>query len=165
MRVFIENLWSLVSENSEVRNENFEPIFTVKGRDFFSISKKKSIYGRDGALLYTVRNNLLDLLFYRVNVTDADGKRVATVKKSVFDLSKKYKILNTEQQITVEGSIFEKGIYIMRNGQEIAHVTVNSSVFSLTRSDSYSLDADEKDIPFLTALVIAIDNLRDRRRR
>ena len=164
MRVFIENLWSLVSENSEVRNENFEPIFTVKGRVFFSISKKKSIYGRDGALLYTVRNNLLDLLFYRVNVTDADGKRVATVKKSVFDFSKRYKILNTEEQITVEGSIFEKGIYIMRNGQEIAHVTVNS-VFSPSRSDSYSLDADEKDIPFLTALVIAIDNLRDRRRR
>ena len=93
MRVFIENLWSLVSENSEVRNENFEPIFTVKGRDFFSISKKKSIYGRDGALLYTVRNNLLDLLFYRVNVTDADGKRVATVKKSVFDLSKNIRSL------------------------------------------------------------------------
>ena len=58
MRVFIENLWSLVSENSEVRNENFEPIFTVKGRVFFSISKKKRIYANCAQVFRTEKKYL-----------------------------------------------------------------------------------------------------------
>ena len=164
MKVFIKNEWSLVKENTDVRNENFEPVFSVKGHHF-SVGKRKEIYGRDGVLLYTVRDGLFNNFFsFKVHVTDADGKRVATVKKARLDFSKRYKILNTKENFTVEGSIFEKGIYIMRNGQEIATVKVLSSPISSTWVDSYLLDADEKDIPFLTALVIAIDNLRDRRR-
>ena len=80
MKVYIKNVWDLVREDSEVTNENNEPVFTVRG-NYFSFGKKKKIYAINGTHLYTVRNRIFNFLSYKVYVDDAEGKRVATVKK------------------------------------------------------------------------------------
>ena len=41
MKVYIKNVWDLVREDSEVTNENNEPVFTVRG-NYFSFGKKNS---------------------------------------------------------------------------------------------------------------------------
>lgn len=160
MKVFIKNKWDLVYEDSEVKNEKGEPEFFVRG-NYFSLSKKKEIYGKDGTLLYIVKNRYFNLLSHKVCIDDADGNRVASIKKSIFGITGNYKIFDTDGEMLIEGVPFGRTSFIMRNGQEVATLKKDFTFVC----DSYSLDADEKDIPFFTALVIALDNLRDKRRR
>ena len=160
MKVYIKNVWDLVREDSEVTNENNEPVFTVRG-NYFSFGKKKKIYAINGTHLYTVRNRIFNFLSYKVYVDDAEGKRVATVKKGMFSISGKYKILDTEDKMAIDGNFFGRKSFITRNGEDVASVTKEFTFFV----DAYVLAADEKDIPFFTALVIALDNLRDKRQR
>ena len=46
----------------------------------------------------------------------------------------------------------------MRNGEEVGVLTNDITLVS----DCFTLEADEKDIPFFTALVIGFDNMKDK---
>lgn len=158
MKVFIKNRITLIASDSYVVNENNEPMFTVKGW-LHSPMEVKRIYDKYGVLLYTLRNRWLNLFSYKTYINDADGKRVATLKKGRFDLSKNYKILDTEEKIAIDGNFPGRKYFITKNGKDIGTVSHDQMIFG----DSYALSADEKDIPFLTALVIALDTLREGR--
>jgi len=159
MKVFIKNKLISWGGSSVVLNENEEPIYKVKGK-IFTFTKKKKIYDMEGNLLYVVRNRYWNWLANKVFVKDArTGERVATVKKHNWSVNFKYEILDTEDEMSIDGKFFSLTSHIIKNGQPVA--TINREI-TLIR-DAFSLEADEKDIPFYTALVIAFDNIKDKR--
>lgn len=160
MKLYIKNKIISLGGGSEVLNENQEPVFKVKGK-IFTFTKKKRIYDMEDKLLYTVRNKYWNGFSTKVFVLDANGDRVATIKKGKWSLNLNYEILDTENEMSIEGKFFTGKSQIIRNGQPVATITRD---FSLVK-DSFILEADEADIPFYTALVIAFDNLQDKKRK
>ena len=112
-------------------------------------------------LLYTIRNKYWTFFCDKVMVFDADGERVATIKKSKWSWNLKYEILDTENEMSIDGKFFSLKSRIMRNGNPVATI---SREFTLVK-DAFSLEADEKEIAFFTALVIAFDNLKDKKQK
>lgn len=158
MKVFIKNKLISLGGGSTVLNEKEEPIFKVKGK-VFTFTKKKKIYDMQDNLLYTVRNRFWNCFSDKVFVYNAEGERVATIKKHRWSLNVNYEILDTEDEMSINGRFFSLHSQIMKNGQSVATI---SREFSLVR-DAFTLEAEEKDIPFFTALVIAFDNLGDKK--
>ena len=158
MKVFIKNKLISWGGSSTVLNENEDPIFNVKGK-IFTFTKKKKIYDMQGNLLYVVRNRFWNFFADKVFVFDANGERVATIKKNKWSFNVNYEILDTADEMSIDGKFFSLHSSIMKNGQPVATI---SREFTLVR-DAFTLEADEKDIPFFTALVIAFDNLKDKK--
>lgn len=157
MKVFIKNKLISIGGGSEVTNEDNEPIYKVKGK-IMTFTKKKKMYDMEGNLLYTIRNKYWNFLSHKVLIIDANGERVATINKGKFSISAKYQILDTEDEMSIEGKIFGRTSQIMRNGKSVATITRD---FTLVR-DAFTLEAEEKDIAFYTAIVIAFDNMKDK---
>jgi len=158
MKVFIKNKLISLGGSSEVLNEKEEPVYKVKGR-FFTFTKKKKMYDMEGKLLYTIRNKYWTFLCHKTMVFDANGDKVATIKKSKWSFNRKHEILDTENEMSIDGKFFSLESRILRNGVPVATITRK---ITLVR-DAFTLEADEKDIAFYTALVIAFDNLNDKR--
>ncbi len=158
MKVFIKNKLISIGGGSTVLNENQEPIFNVKGK-VFTFTKKKRIYDMQGNLLFTVRNRFWNSFADKVFVYDAEGSHVATIKKNRWSVNCDYEILDTADEMSIDGKFFSLHSRIMKNGQAVATI---SREFTLVR-DAFTLEAEEKDIPFFTALVIALDNMRDKK--
>ena len=158
MRVFIKNKLVSLGGSSEVLNENEEPVFKVKGK-IFTFTKKKKMYDMQGKLLYTIRNKYWTFLCHKTMVIDAEGNKVATIKKSKWSFNRKHEILDTENEMSIDGKFFSRESRIIKNGKPVATITRE---ITLVR-DAFMLEADEKDIAFYTALVIAFDNLNDKK--
>lgn len=160
MKVFIKNKIISFGGSSEVLNENQEPVFKVKGK-IFSITKKKKMFDMQEKLVYTIRNKFWTAFCDKVIVKDENGDKVATIKKSKWSWNLDYQILDTEDEMSIDGKFFSRESHIMKNGQPVATITRDFALIN----DAFTLEADEKDIPFYTALVIAIDNLKDKKRK
>lgn len=160
MKVFIKNKLISIGGSSEVTNEEGDTIFKVKGK-FLSPTKKKLMYDAEGKLLYTIRNKFWYFFYNRTLVLDAEKNRVAAIKKSRWSLNRKYEIEDTPDEMTIEGKFLGITSNILRNGEVTATITRNITLVN----DAFTLDAEEKDIPFLTALVIALDNITDDREK
>lgn len=158
MKVFIKNKLLSFGGDSDVLNENKEPVFKVKGK-IFSFTKKKKLYNMQGEVLYTIRNKFWNIFSNKVYIKNSQGDRVATIKKNKWSWNKNYKILNTEDDLKIEGKFFSLESQIVKNEQLVA--TINRQFTIVT--DAFSLEADEKDIAFYTAIVIALDNIVDKR--
>ena len=63
-----------------------------------------------------------------------------------------------KDEIKIEGNFFKLTSTIYRNGEQIGTIKREIKWFV----DSFVLDANEEDMPFLIALVIAIDNIYDK---
>ena len=124
-----------------------------------NVTKKKKMYNMAGDLLYTIRNKYWHLFTHKVFVYDANGNRVATIKKNKWSINERYKIVDTENEMSIEGRIFGRTSHIMKNGQAVATITRDFTIFA----DAFTLEANENDIAFFTALVIAFDNIKDKR--
>lgn len=157
MIVYIKNKIISLGEGSDVLDEKQQPIFKIKGK-VFSITRKKMMYDMEGKLLYTIRNKFWTMFSDKVLVKDAEGNLVATIKKGKWSFNAKYEILNTDNDMSIDGKFFNRTSRIMKNGQAVATITRE---FTLIR-DAFSLEAEEQDIPFFTALVVAFDNLKDK---
>lgn len=160
MKVFIKNKLISLGGSSEVLNENQESIYKVKGK-VLTFTKKKKMYDMEGNLLYTIRNKYWIAYTSKVMVYDADGVKVATIKKHRWSIDAKYKIEDCVDEMSIEGKIWGLESKIMRNEEVAATITRQ---FTLV-NDAFTLEADEKDIPFMTALVIAFDNITDKREK
>lgn len=156
MKVFIKNKLISWGGSSHVLDESGQPVFKVKGK-IFTFTKKKKMYDMQDKLLYTIRNKFWVGFCHKTIVIDAEGNKVATVKKGKWSFNNDYKILDTENEMSIDGKFFSLSSHIMKNGQPVATITRD---FSLIR-DSFTLEAEE-DIEFYTALVIALDNVKDK---
>lgn len=154
MKVTIKNKFSLRGSSS-VKDERGQDAYFVKGK-LVSPTKKKFVCGADGGTLYTVRNKWFNVFSHSAYVYDADKNKIARVKHPMFSV-KKFIVQGYEDEICVNGDFFSMSSEITRNGKVIGTITRDFTVML----DSFCLEADEKDIPFLIALVIAIDNICD----
>ncbi len=164
MRVLIKNKFMSIGGGSSVTDENNVPVFNVKGKAF-SITRKKYVCDLEGNMLYMVRNKYWKFFVRSALIYNAEKEKIAKVKEKVFTLRGVYYVQGYEDEIVVEGGFFTGLAQIYRNGEIMGTMSFRprSIADALDITDSFVLEADEKDMPFLIALVIAVDNIRDRK--
>lgn len=161
MRVFIKNKLISLGGSSAVVDENSKPVYNVKGK-FLSPTRKKFIKDLQGNKLYILRNRWFNWFIHKVYIYDAKTKtKVATVKDKWFNVHKEYFVEGYEDKLSTEGNFLSLSTTIYKNDTPIGQI---KRQITLIR-DAFCLEADEKDIPFLIALVIAIDNITDKKRK
>lgn len=158
MKVFIKNKFFSIGGDSEVYNEEKKPIYKIDGK-FFSWTKKKKMYDMEGNLLYVIRNRFWNFFTNKVFIYNPQKEKVATIKKNKWSFNFKYQILDTPDEMSIEGKFFRRNSTILKNGEPFATITNEITLIN----DAFTLEADEKDMPFCTALVIAFDNIKDKR--
>lgn len=156
MKVFIKNKLVSIGGSSSVTDENGTDVFKVKGKAV-SVTRKKYVCDLEDKVLFSVRNRWINLIVHKAFVYDADKRKIAVVKNKPFSLKRAFKVDCVDGEITFDGEFFSLSSRILRNGSEIGVLRRDLTIVR----DSFSLDADEKDMPFLVALVIAIDNIVD----
>lgn len=157
MKVFINNKLITIGGSSEIVDENGQLVYKVKGK-IFSPTKKKLIYDKEGKLVYIVRNVFWKAFVHKALILDSDKNKVATLKEKRW-ISKDFVVADYPDEIKIDRKFFSFSSEILKNGEHFAQVNREISLFT----DKFSLEADEKDIPFLCALVIALDNIQDRK--
>lgn len=160
MKLFIKNKIFSLGGGSEVLDATGKPAFVVKGK-VFSFTKKKKIFDANNKLLFTIKNRFFNFFSHKVYIYDADGERVATIKKNKWSFNLNYKIEDTPEQMEIVGKFFDPESKIVRNGEVVGTITRQITFIA----DSFQLEASEEDIAFMTALVIGLDNLVDEKRR
>lgn len=96
---------------------------------------------------------------HKAYIYDASGSKIATVKDKWFNVNQEYFVMGYKDEIKIQGKFFGLTSQILRNGNVIG--TVRRQITFI--ADAFELEADERDIPFLIALVVALDNIHDKR--
>lgn len=156
MKVYIKNKFVSLGGSSTVKNENGDDVFFVKGK-IMSPTHVKHVCDASGKKLYKVRNKWFNYFVYRAYVYDENKTKIARVKHPLFS-GKKFVIEGYKDEILIHGDFFSPHSTITRNGKEIGTITRQFDLLV----DSFCLEADESEMPFLIALVIAIDNILDK---
>lgn len=160
MDLAIRNKWVTLRGSSVVKDLNEKDVMKVQGK-FFSFTAKKFIQTLDGVTKYTVRNKFWRLFAYRAFVYDEKGEQVAHIRRKIFSLHDRFFIDSKFGNIEIKGNILGFDYHIYCNDKEIGHVSRKISL-----RDSFVLHIeDDYDAMFYLALVIAIDNITDRRRQ
>lgn len=158
MDLMIKNKWVSLGGSSTVKDMEGKDVFFVKGK-IFSFTRKKFIQDMDGNLKFVVRNKFWRLFQRKAFVIDANGETVATVRRKIFSLHDHYFIYSSLGDLQIRGNILCYDYHITLNGEEIGHIARKISL-----RDSFVLTIDDKyDAATFVALVIAIDNITDRR--
>lgn len=155
MKVIIKNKFFSLGGSSSVKNENGEDVFFVKGR-FLSPTHVKWVCDKNKKKLFKVRNKWFNFINERVYVYEGKTK-VAKVKHPMFS-GKKFVVEGYKDEILINGDFFGTQSTITKNGKSVG--TINSE-FAVV-NDTFALEAEEADMPFMIALVIAIDNIIDK---
>ena len=158
MKVYIKNRVFSLGQGSSVVDENKNALFDVKGRAI-SITRKKFLYDANGQLLYSIRNKWINFFVHKSYIYDASGSKIATVKDKWFNVNQEYFVMGYKDEIKIQGKFFGLTSQILRNGNVIG--TVRRQITFI--ADAFELEADERDLPFLIALVVALDNIHDKR--
>ena len=156
MKLFIKNKVFTLGGASFVLNEAGEKVYSVKGK-LFSPTRKKIIKDMQGETLYKVRNKWFNFFFNKAYILDAENVKVAKVTN---DGILGFKLADYPDNIVVSRGLKWKR-EISKNGVCIGSVARDFDFFR----DAYVLEInDDEDIPLFVALVIAIDNIRDKDR-
>ena len=158
MQLAIRNKWVSFKGSSVVKDMEEKDVLKVEGK-FWSFTRKKFIKTLDDELKFMVRNKFWRLFTYRAFIFDPNNKIVATIRRKIFSFHDRYFIKSDYGDFEIRGNIVQFDYHIFKDGKDIGHV---ARKFSLR--DSFVLDiADGEDYYFFVALVIAIDNITDRR--
>ena len=114
----------------------------------------------DDNLLYTVRCKFFSLFGRSAFVLNSEGEQVALVQRKLISLHDRYFIHCDLGELEITGNILLFDYHITLNGEEIGHI---SRKISLRDSFVLTIDESKYDPKFFVALVIAIDNITDRR--
>ena len=158
MKVYIKNKIFSIGGGSSVLNENKEPVYKVKGR-VFSFTHVKYVCDLEDERLFKIRNKWFNFFVHKAYIYDENKKKIATVKDKWFNTKGEYFVLGYKDEIKIEGKFFGLTSKILKNGVEIGIVRRQVALVA----DSFELEASEEDMPFLIALVIAIDNITDKK--
>ena len=162
MTLYVKNKLVSLGGSSIVFDENEAQVFQVKGK-VMSPTNKKFVCDTNGNVLFTVRDKFFHFITKKALIYGADGKKYCKVKERFF--GRVTDVVDCEDDIRFESNGFAKGISIFKNDEKIGAWFVSfDGVSSLVR-DCYRVDVyNESDAALLVALVIAIDNIRDKRR-
>ena len=156
----IRNKWISFRGSSVVKDTSENDVLKVQGK-FFTVTYKKFIQTLEGETKYIVRNKFWKLFAYKAFVIDPVTKEhVVTIRRKVFSFHDRYFMKSKLGDIEIRGNILCFDYHIFLNGKEIGHV---ARKISLRDSFVLTLEDDNADVYFWTALVIAIDNITDER--
>ena len=156
----IRNKWISFRGSSVVKDTSENDVLKVQGK-FFTVTYKKFIQTLEGETKYIVRNKFWKLFAYKAFVIDPVTKEhVVTIRRKVFSFHDRYFMKSKLGDIEIRGNILCFDYHIFLNGKEVGHV---SRKISLRDSFVLTIEDDNADIYFWTALVIAIDNITDER--
>lgn len=155
MKVIIKNKFFSLGGSSSVKDENGKNVFYVKGR-FLSPTHVKWVCDQNKHKLFKVRNKWFNFINERAYIYEGRTK-VARVKHPLFG-GKKFIVEGYQDEILIDGDFFSLKSTIMRNGKPIGTIDRQITIVN----DAFALEADEAEMPFLIALVIAIDNIMDK---
>lgn len=155
MKVVIKNKFFSLGGSSSVKTETGEDAFFVKGR-VFSPTHVKWVCNKEKKKLFKVRNKWFNFINERAYVYEGKTK-VARVKHPLFS-GKKYVVEGYKDEILIDGDFFGGLSTITRNGKPVGTINREFAVVN----DTFTLEAEEADMPFMIALVIAIDNIIDK---
>ncbi len=159
MQLAIKKHWISLGGSSSVQDMNGNDVLKVEGA-IFTFTQKKFLKTLEGRQLYTIRNKLFSFLGRTAFVLDEGNHVVATVRKKLISLHDKYFVESSIGQMEIIGNILGYDYHIIVDGKEVGHIARKISL-----RDSFVLDIDDSfDHRFFVALVIAIDNVTDRRR-
>lgn len=79
----------------------------------------------------------------------------------MFNINNEYFITGYKDEIQRKGGFFSTSSQILKNGEVIG--TINRQITIV--NDAFELEANDSDIPFLIAIIIAIDNIVDKKRK
>ena len=135
MELAIRNKWISFRGSSVVKDLNEKDVLKVKGK-FWRLFR------------------------YSAFVLNANGEKVCTIRRKIFSLHDHYFVESSLGDIQIRGNILQFNYQILFNGEEVGHIARKISL-----RDSFVLTIDDKfDMYTFVALVIAIDNISDRRR-
>ncbi len=157
MKLYIKNKIFSLGEGSSVVDENKNPVYKVKGK-IFSITRKKYICDLQDNEIYMVRNKWFNWFVHKAFIYDTDKNKIATVKDKFINVNKEYFVMGYKDEIKIDGNFFSLTCNILKNGNVIGTIRRQINLIA----DAFELEANEEDMPFLIALVIAIDNITDR---
>ena len=158
MKVYIKNKIFSIGGGSSVLNENKEPVYKVKGR-VFSFTHVKYVCDLEDKRLFKIRNKWFNFFVHKAYIYDANKKKIATVKDKWFNTKGEYFVLGYKDEIKIEGKFFGLTSQILKNGEVVGTIRRQVTIIA----DGFELEASEEDMPFLIALVIAIDNITDKK--
>lgn len=158
MKVYIKNKFLSLGGSSTVVDENKNPVLKVKGK-LFSITRKKYIKDKDNKTLFVVRNKFFNWFKHTAFIYDENKTKICKVVDKFFNVNKEYFIQGLDGEIKINGGFFSLTSQILRNGEVVGTIRRKVDMWV----DSFELEADEQDIPFCVALVIAIDNIVDKK--
>ena len=162
MDLLIRNKWITLRGSSVVKDLNEQDVYKVKGK-FWTFTAKKFIQTLDGETKYIVRNKFWRLFAYKAFVFDPNGEQVAFLRRKIFSFHDRFFIDSKFGQLEIKGNILCFDYHVFLDGKEIGHV---GRRISLRDSFVLHIEDDVKIDPmFFLALVIAIDNITDRRRQ
>ena len=158
MELAIRNKWITFRGSSVVKDLNEKDVMRVRGR-FFTFTAKKFVEDLEGNVKFIVRNKFWRLFRYSAFIYNAEGEKVATIKRKIFSLHDYYFVESSLGDIQIRGNIFQFNYQVLLNGEEVGHIARKVSL-----RDSFVLTIDDKfDMYTFVALVIAIDNITDRK--
>ncbi len=157
VKVNIRNKFFSISGRSTVTDVDGKDVFVVKGKTF-SISRKKKIYSADGTLLYSVKNRVFNFLDKYAYIYGADGEKICRVREKYFAVRRDFFVENYKDEIHLEGEFFSLSSRIIKNGEPVGTITRRIDI-----TDHFQLEANDDDLPFMVALVIAMDNIKDKK--
>lgn len=160
MKVYIKNKFWSIGGSSSVVNENNEQVFKVKGRAF-SPTHVKYVLDKEGNKLYKIRNKFINWFEHKAFIYDKDKRKIATVKDKFVNVNQEFFITGYSDEIKIQGKFFGLTSQILKNGNIIGTIKREITIVN----DAFELEANEEDIPFLIAIVIAIDNITDKKRQ
>lgn len=155
MKIFVKNKLASLRGSSVVTDEAGNKLFRVKGK-LFSITRKKRIYDMDGKLQFIVKNKFFNWWTHACFILSAEKQKIARVKNRGF--KRGYDVLGYGDEFSIDSQNLTS-YTIIKNGKTIG--SIRSNFMSLV--DNFEVDVEEGENPaFLVAMIIAMDNIRDR---
>ena len=160
MELSIKNKWISLGGSSTVQDMDGKDVLKVKGK-IFSFTQKKFVMDMNDQVKYIVRNKFWRLFAYKAFIMDPQENILVTIRRKIFSFHDRYFVTSDLGELEIIGNILQFNYRIILNGKEIGHVARKISLrdsFVLTIDDEYN---DKYEL--MVALVIALDNITDRR--
>lgn len=156
MRYYMKSKFFKLKEDFWIKNEFNEDVYFVDNK-FMTLGLQFDI-SRNNEILYFVKEKLMTLMsnyeIYENNNVVASVNQKFTFFKDKIEIDSKY------GNFKIEGNIFDYSYRIYKDNKVIA--VANKELLAFT--DNYYVDIDFEDEAFVLALVVIIDNIKDKRK-
>lgn len=156
MRYYMKSKFFKIKEDFWIKNQFDEEVYFVDNK-FMTLGLQFDIC-KHGNILYYVKEKLLTFMsnyeIYENNTVVASVSQKFTFLRDKIEIESKY------GDFRIEGNVFDYNYKIYKDNRVIAVAEKEFLAFT----DNYFVDIDFEDDAFVLALVVIIDNIKDKKR-